>query len=427
MSKAFYPSRMFTSEPWLKLPYWLIDRDELSSADKHVYAELMNQARERSYCWPFMNTLAKRLNMEVRTVERSIHKLEENGLVKVERAEDRYTWSREELGRVETSGNRYFLLAHPWIPIEYTNEDPKTLELDQYPNTRQNVGTPPDKMSVTTRQNVGTPPDKMSVTLIKRSDHQTDSKDQLITASPSGMQSDRSDPVEPDEIPDPPEQTNLPEQNGLTKDAATAELDKAEVRRAIEARKPIDLQAIADLASGKRNEAHAQKQGKKAQRDAFKKDRAKQEQEMGFAERDALEKKPRTVLFDIWREELKTRFPDSPVARIPSPKEYGQLQTLLDKYEPSEIELTFAYTVRNWPILRQRFFKKDGGSNPVPTMGVILALDSQLFPQAVVWEKNMLVVEEYEDFAAEGVRRPSELTDRYVEAAKQLQAIGLKV
>jgi DNA-binding transcriptional ArsR family regulator len=73
------------NERFYKLPVEIAGRRDLTSAGKVVWAALTDRMGKNGFCWPGMRTVAKDTGLGLRTVERVIKKLEDAGLLKVER------------------------------------------------------------------------------------------------------------------------------------------------------------------------------------------------------------------------------------------------------------------------------------------------------------------------------------------------------
>jgi len=72
-------------DKFYKLPADIASRRDLNSSDKILFAVIKNHLRNNSFCWPGKRTLMRETGLASKTVCDSIHRLEETGLLVVER------------------------------------------------------------------------------------------------------------------------------------------------------------------------------------------------------------------------------------------------------------------------------------------------------------------------------------------------------
>jgi hypothetical protein len=96
------PYRMFTGS-WI--PTWLLERRELSPGAKLVYARLARFAGKKGVAYPRQATLAAKVGLPMRTLQRYVFELREFRLIFV----------RQGGGKGQGRPARYFFLNHVWI------------------------------------------------------------------------------------------------------------------------------------------------------------------------------------------------------------------------------------------------------------------------------------------------------------------------
>jgi hypothetical protein len=139
-----------------------------------------------------------------------------------------------------------------------------------------------------------------------------------------------------------------------------------------------------------------------------------------------VEGKPLGVLFSTWRAEFAQCFPEVLQPKWWGGKEYGQAKLLLDRYPTDQVQDLFIFTLRNWKIICDKFFK--GQRSAAPTVGFVLRFHDALLPDLLMWNKFRAVLEEYEAFDPKDrfSERPGNLRRKYIEACKELKALGLR-
>lgn len=398
----FCPSVMFDGT-WLRIPDWLLVRTDLDLSDKVIYGVLARHARGNTYCWPFIKTLAQQTGLSDKTVERSTRRLEEVGLIEIERPDDRKDWTRAQLESVKTSGNRYFFVRHEWIPAEFfaEPEEPTDTESDGQ-QTRSPLGN---------RHGVSRGTDTVSPPYMNRSSEQTQEKTKRTSVGPT----DRHETIEARPPKgSAPHDVNDQINNAATVEVATALSSEELVTRGIEHARRARAEAALQGAKDKSEEARNRKRA-----NSYRPKR------VAFDELppDEPEKTPLSALSHVWRRELSEVFPEVPVPKRWGMDEYGKTKELLKRYDRDQVELVFVYVIRNWLALRQRMFK--GTGSPVPGVGFVLKLHGTLMPEAVLWSKHREVIDEYRNFGDADDERPYDLQERYSQAMTELKALNL--
>lgn len=404
---------------WLRIPDWLLVRPELDLSAKVVYSTLARHARGKMHCWPFMRTIAEQTGLSERTVERATGQLEAAGLIEIERPDDRKAWTRSQLEKVETSGNRYFFLKHDWIPENLFQPEDEA-------GDRKSVSRPTGSRS-NDRQDVGSTTDTVSPTYLKRvSEESTEETNPRLArqARPSVPQTHTAPPRPPSQ-PAPPDRNQIinsrrTEEHDSSITSESEETDPVKAGLAIAARLKRLRSEVVPGAIAKTEEAHARKLAR-----SFKPKPPKPDNDYEGYEGEQSESTPLGHLSKVWRQTISSVFPNSPVPAKWGGREFGQTKQLLAKYDRDQVEATFGYVIRNWESLRARMFKGRGG--PVPTVGLVAHLDDSLFPEAALWATHRDVIAEYNAFGDKYDERPQDLTDRYLEATKALGSLGLKL
>lgn len=396
-------------------PNWLMQRKEINLLAKVLYARFCQYAGTNSRgIFPKVETLAVELGCSEKGVRNAIQELEEAGLLRVV---DR---------RGERMSSQYSLVWHEWqdaaladpklsrgLTAEDEDDEESPEEERPVSSSRRQVVSSQRPAKISQR-----PANSAGLKEIKK-ETKEEANEESADAS---RHADRHDSTTEEETPDP----SRPEQR--TEDAATAEPTSTEdyVAAAIAKSKDLLVRPMETIAAAKQKfqEAHAKKLAKKAMTDERRKQREKQEREMGMEPAEVPPENPRGRLQYVWREEMKACFSQYPVARQWSGKDWKVAEKLLESYDLDHVEVAIVYVIRNWEALRRRFFKdKDAG--PTPTLGFLQYFNSSLLPESVVWAEQGKIVEEYEAYGPANAPRPAELRDRYFEAVRQLKGLGL--
>ena len=99
IGERFNPYKQFTGA---FIPNWLLERNEVSSNAKLVYARLCEFAGPNGRCYPLRATLANECGISISSVDRALRELKRYRLIESE---------RQGLDRP----NRYYFLIHPWF------------------------------------------------------------------------------------------------------------------------------------------------------------------------------------------------------------------------------------------------------------------------------------------------------------------------
>jgi uncharacterized phage protein (TIGR02220 family) len=90
-----------SEDGFVRLPYSILDRGDLSSGEIAVYCALLRFADyESKKCWPARETIGKKAGLSLRSVRDQIEKLEKKGLIKVV-----YRSGRSNIYKVRTHAN----------------------------------------------------------------------------------------------------------------------------------------------------------------------------------------------------------------------------------------------------------------------------------------------------------------------------------
>lgn len=146
--------------------------------------------------------------------------------------------------------------------------------------------------------------------------------------------------------------------------------------------------------------------------------------EDGFYDDEQAKQTPRGYLAAVWKETLEAQ-PGAPKALRWTGQQFGQAQQLLDRCD-GDVEAvanTIRYSIKFWPQLKDRMFKGTGG--PVPSLGFVLKLADTLVPEAGMWIQHAKTIDEYDSYGSKYAQRPRELQDRYLQASKDLKALGI--
>jgi len=90
------------------IPNWLLERKDISSGAKLVYARLCQFSGKNEKCYPSIKTLAKAVGCGVTSCRKHINELKKNHLIKVKRLGLR-------------CNNRYYFLQHDWMAEDRNN------------------------------------------------------------------------------------------------------------------------------------------------------------------------------------------------------------------------------------------------------------------------------------------------------------------
>jgi len=413
MAKAQYinPYRMFNGSI---IPNWLMIRKEINSSTKLVYARLGQYAGKKGVAWPQKETLAREVGLSKDMVSLCLEKLAEHGLIEVRR--------RPVDGRPNQS-NEYRFLEHAWFNEEDESDDGDPEE--------GGGGSPLPPRGEPAPPRGGTP-------IRPRGEPATGSLREPLEESHLGRESNEAcgplatlaaDSSHPEKLASPAltsrtttpgqvSETAAPAEGGSPTASAVEDIVAATVAKV--AREKLErLGAIASDAGKKTEEEKARKKAKRFKEKPWQPPPGEVEE----LSPEAAKGSPKGQLMRVWRSEMQSVFPDSPVSSVWGQREYGQAQLLLDRYELDRVEDAFRYVIRNWQKIQERMFK--GRGSPVPGIGVVLALHASLVPEAAVWVKHREVIEEYEKFGSEYQERPHDLVSRYLEAQKDLKALGL--
>jgi predicted transcriptional regulator len=101
MSERINPYNMFVGS---FLPNWLLERTEISTLAKVVYARLAQFAGKDGRAFPTIETLANGVGVPKRNVDRALLELKKFKLIEVER-------------RGLNKPNLYFFLSHKWFSV----------------------------------------------------------------------------------------------------------------------------------------------------------------------------------------------------------------------------------------------------------------------------------------------------------------------
>ncbi len=70
---------------FVRLPRDVLRRTDLTAIDKIVFAELVNLMGDKGACWPGQRHVARECGISLKAINRAIHRLQEAGLIDVER------------------------------------------------------------------------------------------------------------------------------------------------------------------------------------------------------------------------------------------------------------------------------------------------------------------------------------------------------
>ncbi|MCA0347081.1 MAG: helix-turn-helix domain-containing protein [Actinobacteria bacterium] len=105
-------------DPFVKLPHAVIDHADLDLHEFAVYIVLLRfRDPKTGKCWPGMSTIADAARMSVNTVRKTIKRLEERGLIEVERV--------KAVGAKTNDSNRYTIALLPEDPMKYLGKSAK--------------------------------------------------------------------------------------------------------------------------------------------------------------------------------------------------------------------------------------------------------------------------------------------------------------
>lgn len=415
MADARYinPYRMFNGSI---IPNWLMIRKEINSSTKLVYARLGQYAGKKGIAWPQKETLAREVGLSRDMVSLCLEKLAEHRLIEVEQ--------RPVPGRPNQS-NVYRFRDHVWI--HEAEED------DNDDSSEGGGGSPLPPRGEPAPPRGGTPvhprgePATRSLRESGEENHGRESDEACEPVAPLP-----ADPPQPNRTlgaAASPLTSNTCAQESEEDPAGAEGCEKlnppspgdsvdAVVER-VRREKLARLGAVITDAAKGTEEAKAKKLAKRHKPAPWQPPPGEVEELPPELQKD----NTRGHLMRVWKSELQRAFPDKSHSNKWGQREYGQLQLLLDRWDADRVEDAFGYVIRNWIKLRERLFK--GVGSPTPSVGVVLALHDSLVPEAQVWAKHRGTVEEYEKFGDRYDERPAELLARYLEAQKELKALGL--
>jgi hypothetical protein len=396
------------------IPNWLLKRTELNLCAKVVWGRLYQYCNDEGRAFPKLETLAEELGCSLSGVKKAIYELEAAGLLTVE---DHFA---------EHQGSDYFFVWHEWIEEGARIRTPAPKDGAKYrtvPRQTQSSSRAKDSAS---HKRAGAPATKelageLQSSSLKGRESEEESQGKEsgwpVASRPAGspLTSTISPHLEANEVDEREPCAPAPIPHVGEEDPAAAA-----VRRALEAqerRKKATL-ILAD-ASQKTEEALARKKAKRHKPKLWQ----PPPNEVEELPPELAAEPTKGRFMRVWRAEMQKQFPNMPLAAVWGQREYGQTQSLLDRYEADRVEDSFRYVIRNWDKLRERLFK--GSGSPVPSVGVLVALHASLIPEAAVWAKHRVVLEEYAAFGSDYQERPDDLVARYVEAQKDLKALGL--
>lgn len=171
----FNPFRLFVGS---FLPEWLMQLEELNSSDKLVWAKLAQYAGENGKCFPKQDSIAKACGMSLRTVVKSIGKLEELKYIKITKPKGTDKWNH--------LGNRYEFICNKTIQNELTKAGldftslcvktaheqsaktaPRYIEENHIEENHKTGVSKSARTKPTTSNKVTTPTSKQSITFIE--------------------------------------------------------------------------------------------------------------------------------------------------------------------------------------------------------------------------------------------------------------------
>lgn len=389
------------------IPNWLLKRTELNLCAKVVWGRLYQYCNDEGRAFPKLETLAEELGCSLSGVKKAIYELEAAGLLTVE---DHFA---------EHQGSDYYFVWHEWIE-EGARLKPEYRTVPRQPQSSSR------KDGAASHKRAGAPATKELAGELQSSSLKEVESEEESQGKESGLPASRpAGSLGPEASPSPAHleasEASDTEPGAPGQPLHVGEDPAAEaVRRALEAqvrRKKATL-TLAD-ASQKTEEALANKKARRHKARPWQPPPGEVEE----LPPELAAKSPKGQLMRVWRSEMQKTFPNMPLAATWGQREYGQTQLLLDRYDEDRVEDGFRYVIRNWDKLRARIFKGTGG--PVPTVGVLLSLHASLIPEAAVWTKHRDVLEEYAAFGSDYQERPDDLVARYVEAQKELKALGL--
>lgn len=389
------------------VPNWLMRREDLSDGAKLLYARLQQYQGEDGDIKPKISTLAAELGKSERVVQNLIAELKE---VKLIRVLDR---------RSLCTSNMYEILAHPWWQEAFVCYLVKRPELATVrPDLTKKVTSGTSRRILReAHEESDVSPHEESFVSVKR----ISSEENQRRESPSGQPQERPAGEVSGEAQAQEEgasRTEEQEAAGVAPAANGVEAVRARLLR-------IREQEL--VGGNKTNESVAKRLAGRGARGEHKQQRLKRQRDEALDEGLDLPETEKSVygpLFRVWKAEFVQAFPEVLQASRWGQREWGQLKHLVDRYPPDQVEDLLRFTIRNWKAIRQKLFK--GVGSAAPTIGFVLRFHDSLAPDAAVWLKHRLVLEEYANFDADPeVERPTELLEMYLEARKELKALGL--
>lgn len=391
--KRFNPKGLFYGA---LVPNWLLKRKELNGCAKLVYGRLYQYCNEDGLAYPKLETLADEIGFSVSGIKKAIAELESAGLIEVE---DHFA---------AHDASDYFFLWHEWAE--------EATRVPARPRQPQSSSRASHKVALATAT-LGTSRQPQSSSPLNESGNIDHGKESFNEDDPSGASLE----IQKTEVPDP-----TPTRNE-SKVPPTVEL---EIQRAIAARKLPKLETLSEGVSEATREKLFKKKAKAGVSAERRREAAavkrRQAAEMGFESETPSEpeKTPRSQILQIWREEMGKHFPDY-ARKTFVQKEWGNVQNLLDNWDLDQVEIGAMYLIRNWSAVTKRLLKS-GATTPCPTVGFLCSFGPTIIPQAQAWYKHKDTLEEYKKYGRYD-DKPRELSDRYVQACKELEALGLNL
>jgi len=140
------------------------------------------------------------------------------------------------------------------------------------------------------------------------------------------------------------------------------------------------------------------------------------------AEDEQAIKEAKRYLRQVWEQETEIAFGKG----YPSfgPPEYTQLETLLASYTQAQLTLAIAYTVQQWPSIRQRFLKS---TTDKLSLSFIWRFHAAIIPEGEDYQKIQGVHLEWQEWFKKNPSKmpPRDLSDRHRAVEPQLKALGL--
>jgi hypothetical protein len=130
-------------------------------------------------------------------------------------------------------------------------------------------------------------------------------------------------------------------------------------------------------------------------------------------------------LEELWREECAAIAPDIHLPIWGKGKNSAIAKRLRELYKTRDLRTMFLYVIRNWLVIRRRYFKDTGAD--LPTLAVVERFHEGFHMEAVKWEKHRVTLEEFATWQnahkGEFVIPPSDLRDRHEAAMEALKTL----